>query len=134
MAHFFDFLESVLMPVGVLWVIFYFTYMIIRTLAQRKERQMMVEKLASNPDMVMPSFENEMRRTTNPYGWIKPAGLLIGLGIGIFLCAFITPADNYGLDTAQSFMVLASLLVFGGLGMLGGFFLERSLRKSDENK
>lgn len=131
MANLFDFLESVLVPVGVLYVIFYFMYQIIKVLAQRRERRILAERMAANPGLAMPSLDNEVVKRANPYGWIKPAGLLIGIGIAFFLCSFITPAGEFGLDTAQSFMLLAALLIFGGLGMLGGFFLERRLRKND---
>ena len=131
MAQFFDLLESVLVPVGVLYVIFYFTYMIIRVLAQRRERRILAERMAENPDLVIPSLDGEMVKRANPYGWVKPAGLIIGLGIAFFLCSLISPSIGDAFDTAQTFMAISLMLIFGGMGMLGGFFLERHLRKSD---
>lgn len=122
-------LEGVLVPVGVVYVVFLFSYKIIKVLAQRRERRILAERVAENPGLAIPTLDWEVSKRANPYGWIKPAGLIIGLGVAFLVCSFVAPSGE--LDTREGFMVFAALLVFGGLGMLGGFFLERGLRKTD---
>lgn len=130
------FFSDFLMPIGVLFVIFYFMYQIIKVLAHRKERQMMVDKMAQNPDIMDYRMENKLEIVKNPYNWLKPAGLVIGLGIGCIL-AFVflkSPGVDRMSEGMISMMVIGLSLICGGLGMLGGFFTERALRNSDAKK
>ncbi len=130
------FFEDFLMPIGVLFVIFYFTYQIIKVLAHRKERQMMVEKMSQNPDIMNYRLENQMEIVKSPYNWLKPAGLVIGLGIGCILAFFFLKGPGAAMmsEGMVSMMVLGMSLICGGLGMLGGFFTERALRNTDAKK
>lgn len=129
-----NYLVDILVPLGVLFIIFYFMYMIIKVLSHRKERQLMVEKMAQNPDLATLNMENQIEIRKSPYNWLKPAGLVIGLGIGFLVASLIAPAGMNGYGGSATMMIISLLLVFGGLGMLGGFFLERSLRRKDGNE
>ncbi len=115
-------------PVLATFVVFYFFYVIIRTLVHRKERLLMVEKMNVHPDSVVPP----KKHSPYSYSWVRVAGLLIGIGFG-FLTTYIIvcDADNMHAD-AIGMLMSALLFVFAGLGMLGGLILERILRKMDE--
>jgi len=128
------FFNDVLIPLGIMFIIFYFTYLIIKVLAHRKERQMMVEKMAQNPDIMNYKLENQIEIVKNPYNWIKPAGLVIGLGIGclIVVLGYANGWFDVMSDGMGAILLFGFLLIFGGLGMFGGFFMERGLRKSDK--
>lgn len=127
---FFDFLSNLFSEIDaivIVGIVFYFLYMFTKLLARRKERLMIVEKMSVNPD----SFDLYQGKVKNKermlYNWIKPASLIIGLGMG-----FLVTELMY--NNISGYVGISLLLIFSGLGMLGGFFLERYLRKSDENK
>ncbi len=89
-----------LSEVLVVLIIFYFIYQIIKLLVHRKERLMMVEKmeqnpdlLAQHPDLLAQNFDNRAELSRGPYTWLKPAGLVIGLGIGCIL-AYVLFLNN----------------------------------------
>ncbi len=125
--------ESIGTTALVVFIVFYFIYMIIRTLAYRRERLTMIEKMNVHPDGVVP----QKIRSPYSYAWVRVASLLIGVGLG-FIANYIVwevcggyGGDNFG-DTPFGLLLSAMLLVFGGLGMFGGIMLERWLRRKDE--
>ena len=96
----------------------------------------MVEKMSQNPDIMNYRLENQMEIVKSPYNWLKPAGLVIGLGIGCILAFFFLKGPGAAMmsEGMVSMMVLGMSLICGGLGMLGGFFTERALRNTDAKK
>lgn len=80
-------------------VVFFFIYKTIEVLARRRERLMMVEAFARNPELCRErggSFRMEILRDV--YGVLRPCGFIVGLGIGFLVSWLIMPEneDAYG--------------------------------------
>jgi hypothetical protein len=125
-----------LTPILVTAVIFYFIYAVWNRAATRKERLRFMETIASmTPDSLAafkelnPQWELNVRK--DPRGNIRPACLLIGLGIGLLIVWLgLTswfPGSGFGSpsDAVNGFLMLASPLLFGGIGLLVAYFIER---------
>ncbi|HQN82691.1 MAG: hypothetical protein BWX93_01573 [Bacteroidetes bacterium ADurb.Bin139] len=116
--------------------VFYFVYAIWTRTATKRERLRFMETLASmSPDSlsafkeINPQWELNVKK--DPKSNIRPACLLIGLGIGLLivwlgLTAWYPGDGIVSLDDGiNGFLMLASPLLFGGLGLLVAYFIER---------
>ncbi len=116
--------------------VFYFVYAIWTRTATKRERLRFMETLASmSPDSlsafkeINPQWELNVKK--DPKSNIRPACLLIGLGIGLLivwlgLTAWYPGNGIVSLDDGiNGFLMLASPLLFGGLGLLVAYFIER---------
>ena len=113
-------------------VVFFVIYKTIEVLAHRRERRMMVEAFARNPELYRErsgSFRMEILRDV--YGVLRPCGFFIGLGIGFLVSWLIMPENKDSYGEYAEMVVFALLCICGGLGMLGVFFAERWLRRRD---
>ena len=101
-------------------------------IARRRERLMMVEAFARNPELCRErggSFRMEILRDV--YGVLRPCGFIVGLGIGFLVSWLIMPENEDAYGEHAEMVVFALLCICGGLGMLGAFFAERWLRRRD---
>ncbi len=76
-------------------VVFFFIYKTIEVLARRRERLMMVEAFARNPELCRErggSFRMEILRDV--YGVLRPCGFIVGLGIGFLVSWLIMPENE----------------------------------------
>jgi hypothetical protein len=131
----------------VVGTIAYFIYMTFELFARRQERMKLIDKIGQNLTPVDPSvlkFE---------FGSLLPAfskksfislrfgclltGLGLGLLVGLFLCLFIK--SGFGFDnnywernTFYSVAYGASILLFGGLGLLVSYLIESKSTKKEE--
>jgi len=116
--------------------VFYFVYAIWDRSATKKERTRFLETLASmSPDSlaafkeINPNWEVNLKK--DPRGILRPACLLIGLGIGMLIVwlglTVWYPGSGFGSvhDGINGFLMLASPLLFGGLGLFVAYLIER---------
>ena len=103
---------------------------------RKKERLAIIEKIGDKLD---PSaFDAKIglpRLTTNfSFSSLKTGCLLMGIGLGILFGFFLSLSTNaYDDYEMQSAVYGASVLLFGGLGLIIAFVLELKLSK-DKNK
>lgn len=133
-----DFNFTQILTVG---IIFWACYKVIETFAHRKERIKLVEKM----DLAQDSKTNLAQILGEDSGyknWATRLGsLLIGLGIGVLVAYLICYASGmYMINTdivngsciidEQSSVIYGSCtLLFGGLGLLASYFLEKRQNK-----
>ncbi|GAB3223048.1 hypothetical protein J0A67_10885 [Algoriphagus aestuariicola] len=108
--------EDILIPLIIFSAIFGMVYVYLTT--RNKERLALIEKGADA------SLFNTGKK--NGFGSIilNLALLAIGIGIGVLIGAMLAQA---GMDDDVSFP--ASIFIFGGLGLVTSFFVNRKLEK-----
>lgn len=117
-------------------------YGLFDLIIRRKERLTMIDKMGDKitPDMLstyLPKFPASMNTNGKyPFGTLKIAGLLMGIGMGLlggFLICYYTIGLNaiFNSDVRQlrDIIVGASTLLGGGLGLLLAFIVEIRLSK-----
>lgn len=123
-------------------------YGILELFAHRKERLRMIEKMGSdvNPELLKTQFSigcSETPRQGRSYLTIKIAGLMSGMGLGLlvafFIFAYTTDCINNqsisdNIWRVQEELYGASVLLFGGLGLLVAFIAEVKMRKAESKK
>lgn len=119
-------------------------YKIFELFVGRKERLMMIEKWGQTLDgsglQAKSSFPFKPEKS---FIALKFACLLLGLGLGLLVGFFISyfwqsqvpMADRMVYHVRETIGIIygASVLVFGGLGLLGAFFLEQKYNRTYEN-
>ncbi|MCL3852485.1 MULTISPECIES: DUF6249 domain-containing protein [Parabacteroides] len=111
-------------------------YGLFELFVRKKERLAIIEKIGDKLD---PSaFDAKIglpRLTTNfSFSSLKTGCLLMGIGLGILFGFFLSLSTNaYDDYEMQSAVYGASVLLFGGLGLIIAFVLELKLSK-DKNK
>ena len=106
---------EVLIPLIVFAALFGTVFVIVS--ARNRERMAMIEKDVNPKDFIRPPRTIK----SNPYGILKWALLLVGLGLGIFIGSLL---DSYtALEEVSAYF--ASTLFFGGLGLVLAFMLTK---------
>ena len=119
-------------------------YKLFELFARRKERLAMIEKIGEKFDasMVEGKFAFPAKATGySVFGTLKIASLLLGIGLGLMVGFFIVLNtigiwnDGTAWEYRESVSVIygASVLLFGGLGLLFAFLVEiKNSKKSDK--
>lgn len=133
-------------PPLVVGIIFYFTYMIFELFARRGERMNLIEKMGQNLtpmdssllksqfSTLLPSFN------TKSFTALRIGCLLLGLGlgllVGLFICLYLRDTgisnDHWDRNNFYSVAYGASVLFFGGLGLVASYIIESKSTKKDE--
>ena len=127
---------------------FYFTYMVFELFARRPERLQLIEKIgqnltptdssASKVDFgsLLPTF-NKKSFTSLRIGCLL-TGLGFGLLVGLFICLFIKSEISFGdgnweRNNFYSVAYGASVMLFGGLGLLISYLIESKSAKKEKD-
>ena len=125
---------------AVVGIITFGIYSLFELFVRKKERLTLIEKMGDKmgPEIIEGKLKlPNMGRTS--FGSLKAAGLLIGLGLGLLvgfiLGQFAVPysASKITWETRELLGIVygASVLLFGGLGLLCSFLLEYKLSGKD---
>ena len=129
----------------VTFIVFSFIYMVFELFARRGERKMLIEKIVEIGKADVGRYLNEYLGNTGmanifrmkSRGSIRGALLMLGIGIGVmagFFINYLLVGDAYltsnrHWDVCNEEVVvvvyIASVCIFGGLGMLIAYFIER---------
>ncbi|MDR1381159.1 MAG: hypothetical protein LBJ47_06730 [Tannerella sp.] len=128
-------------------IVFYFTYMVFELFTRRKERMALIEKMGQNLTPPDPSVLKSQLQSLLPsfpaksFSGLRAGCLLVGLGLGLFVglftCIYLKHSDmdigEYRWERDMYFSVTysASLLFFGGLGLLVSFIIENRAARRD---
>lgn len=131
--------------VVVTFIIFSFIYMVFELFARRGERKMLIEKIVEIGKADVGRYLNEYLGNTGmanifrmrSHGSILIALLMLGIGIGVMAGffinyllvgdAYLTSSRHWDVCNEEVVVVIyiASVCIFGGLGMLIAYFIER---------
>lgn len=147
-----DFAPMVIVP-----AIIYGTYSIFELYARRKERMAIIEKLSEGIDpSIINQFgsKNKIRiNIENKSAWtIRIGFLLLGIGLGVAFVSFIDlsfqqisiqeyialernaryEVHNTPIRQAMNVLYPAAAALFGGIGLISAFFIERKYKIKDD--
>mgnify|MGYP000000196661 FL=1 len=129
-----------LVPIGVVGIVFYFTYKMIELPSRRREREMMIERMGRTSGTVPNLLSTDLPKRS--FSGLRLGCLLIGVGLGLLVGLIINTALAHGgysmnkWSEEQLFEVAygAPVLIFGGLGLLCSYLLERRLSTDDKQR
>jgi len=136
-------MDFILIPL-VVGIITLGIYKLFELFVRKKERLTLIDKLGDklDPSMLQEPFQAPLRMLGNlSTGALKTGCLLMGIGLGLIVGIMIAgfglgfdrpDLDNYNTREFLGVIFGASVLLFGGLGLLVAFFIE--LRYSKKNK
>ncbi|MEN6455761.1 MAG: DUF6249 domain-containing protein [Prolixibacteraceae bacterium] len=114
-------------------------YKLFELLVCRKERLAMIEKIGSTFDASMIQNKFSFPEKKLPvFGTLKIACLLLGVGLGLLVGFIITESvglnqpginDDWHMRDTIGIIYGASVLLFGGLGLLIAFIMEMKYSK-----
>ena len=116
-------------------------YKLFELFARRKERLSIIDKLGDKLDPSALDISGKIKfsgiETGNTkFGTLKFACLLLGIGLGLlvgfFIVNYFVSPSQYQLYETMSVVYGASVLLFGGLGLLISFQVELKYNKKDK--
>ncbi len=113
-------MEPVIVFIALFATVFGVTYVFFTT--RNKERLAMIEKGADAS-----LFERKGMKFSIAKFILNLALLLMGIGLGIFVGSLIDQNTTIYPEIAISSMIF----IFGGLGLITGFFITRKIEKTD---
>ncbi|MDR2146861.1 MAG: hypothetical protein LBE91_10430 [Tannerella sp.] len=146
--RFFDFIITPLTT----GITFYFIYMTFELFVRKQERLRMIEKLGMNlapadPNIFKAQFNSLLPALkSKSFLGLRIGSLLIGIGLGLLVGFFLhlMVISGYGnsfedLGNWQTENLIgvgygASVLLFGGLGLIVSFIIENRMSKKKENE
>lgn len=137
-----------LAPVAIMLIITIGVYRMLELYVRRKERLAIIEK-ATSENLSFDKFDkSELMGRINKAGALQIGMLLAGLGLGVLVATilFLTltggvdayPQENYSRHGnfyhLKSELTLACVLLFGGLGLLAAYLIEKKEQRKYEEK
>jgi len=119
-------------------IVFYFIYMTFELFVRKQERISLLEKMGQNmvptdPNVMKNQFSTLLPDFKKSFTSLRIGCLLTGLGlgllVGLFICLFIKSEYRFGdshweRENFFSMAYGASVLFFGGLGLLISYLIE----------
>ena len=117
-------------------------YKLFELFARKKERMALIEKLGEklNPEILDTKISFPLKFTSDKaYGTLKIGSLLLGVGLGLLIGFFISyfsygnaNINDYYIREMVGVIYGASVLLFGGLGLVVSFIIELKLSKKKD--
>jgi hypothetical protein len=124
----------------IVWICVSAVYGIFELYARKKERLAIIEKIGDkyDPSLYDGKF-SVLNLSVKSFSSLKIGCLLMGLGLGLLVGLFISMMfysnnfdagmDKWRLDRFFEMAFGSSVLLFGGLGLLVSFLIERKMQK-----
>lgn len=147
-------MQNVLVPIFIVGIITLGIYRLFELFVRRKERLAIIEKLQNNVDLSV--FANKLNlpflgQASAPKlssTWpLRASLLLVGVGLGLLIAFFLEMALTNSLQPifasydysvrdnirdSVAIIYLASVSLFGGLGLLGAYLIEQKNEKRNK--
>ncbi len=119
-------------------------YKLFELFVKRKERIAIIERLSTgiDPQILGNLFQKPILKIESYNSWAIKAGLLLlGVGLGVVVAVIIDISlrtssikIDYGIRDAISVLYSACAAVFGGIGLLISYLIEKKERNRREEK
>lgn len=135
-------MEFIIIPI-VVGIIVSGIYGLFELFVRRKERMALIEKLSNNPDTLILEGKLNLPRYGVPkfsFSSLKIGALMFGIGLGLLVAFIISTtlfinsdiyADSWYRHNISPIIYGASVLLFGGLGLLIAFVIEMKLARKE---
>jgi hypothetical protein len=133
-------MEFIFVPL-IVWICVSGVYGLFELFARKKERLIIIEKIGEKLDssLIEGKF-NALNMSMKSFSSLKIGCLLAGLGLGLLVGLLITTilysnhyfagAENWRIDRYYEVAYGASVLLFGGIGLLISFVIENKMNKN----
>jgi hypothetical protein len=133
-------MDFIMVPL-IMWICVSGVYSLFELFVRRKERMFLIEKYGLNapvfngkfrlPNVELPDF------ASHSFGGLKIGFLLVGLGLGLLVGLMISTelvSDGYNYDNWRDretfgLAYAASVLLFGGIGLITSFLIETRVNR-----
>ena len=124
----------------IVWICVSGVYGLFELFARRNERKALIEKMGDKLDVSLSGSKfNLLNMGSTSFSSLKIACLLIGLGLGLLvgLCIrtmllsndYYAGMDHWRINDITGVAYGASVLLFGGIGLLVSFLIENRMNK-----
>lgn len=131
----------IMIPLNCL-IVFGAIYKVVELFVRKRERLMLISKLTEISNVDFKGIK--LYSSGNKFTALRVGCLMLGVGFGFlvgFLLNFIVAEGNLDklfewqyLDKVGGIIYVASICVFGGIGLLISYFAERKVENSDNQK
>lgn len=143
-------MQNVLVPIFIVGIVTLGIYRLFELFVRRKERMAIIDKLQSNVDFSALANKFNLPFVGQPQvrlssSWpLRASLLLVGIGFGLLLAFFLELALTNSMEPvfasydysvrdnikdSVAIIYLASVSLFGGLGLLGAYLIEQKNEK-----
>ena len=134
-------MEYIMVPI-VVWICVSGVYGLFELYARRGERKALIEKMGDKLDSsLLEGKFNMFNFSTQSFSSLKLGCLLTGLGLGLLVGLLISTIlltnncyaemERWRLNNLTGIAYGASVLFFGGIGLLISFVIENKMNKKD---
>jgi hypothetical protein len=125
----------------IIGIITFGIYRLFELFVRRKERLIMIEKMGATIDPSILQQKFSFPETSGKaFGTLKIACLLLGVGLGLLIGFFIlmvsipllNSTNEWYIQETSGIIYGASVLLFGGVGLLVAFLLEQKYSREDK--
>lgn len=129
----------------IVFIVFAGIYAVFELIIRRRERLAIIEKMGDKLDTSMLQGKMTMMNIFGKnysFGALKSGCLIIGVGLGLligfFICTNVIPGylsqgDRWDNGDMIGIVYGASVLLCGGLGLIGAFIVELKIRKKGQD-
>ena len=98
-----------------------------------KTKKALAERVPADSLAEWFNAESKAKALRNRGAALRWGGFLTGVGLGVLVgCLSTISAGDIG-DAYTTFIVISCALLFGGAGLIGAYFLEKKLDKSNKD-
>ncbi len=120
-----------LMVPAIMAIVFATIYGLFELFVRRKERLLIIEKFADRMDLAEMQKKASAQLLGFSFNALKAGSLLIGIGLGLLVGFFLANVTAVEWED-KGILYGASVMLFGGLGLIVAFIIEIKLAKKKD--
>ena len=134
-------MDWIMIPLNCL-IVFGAIYKVVELFVRKRERLMLISKLTEISNVDFKGIK--LYSSGNKFTALRAGWLMLGVGLGFligFFCNFVVVNGRYErlfewqyLDKVGGIIYVACICIFGGIGLLISYSMERKAEKSESQK